>query len=105
MGHVSRDSTAIEARERATNTKKEVQPTGKPGRPKKGSQPKQKMYSVLEQQGGQTAEEAVRNLHSQGTSFLLVKPFGAWVYAEACPCRAFPMVRFFDARSAVNSAT
>ena len=35
VGHICRDSTAIEAREKATNTKKEVKPKGKRGRPKR----------------------------------------------------------------------
>jgi transposase len=39
--HISRDSTAIEAREQAKNKKREVIPKGKPGRPKKGSEPKE----------------------------------------------------------------
>ena len=42
VGHVSRDSTAIEAREQAKNKKREVIPRGKPGRPRKGSEPKEK---------------------------------------------------------------
>ncbi|MEA5107073.1 MAG: transposase, partial [Sphaerochaeta associata] len=65
VGHVSRDSTAIEARETAVNKKKEVIPRGKPGRPRKGSEPKTKKQNVLQKQLGQTAEQAVEELNSQ----------------------------------------
>ncbi len=64
VGHVSRDSTAIEARERARNTKKEVKPKGKRGRPKRGSEPKEKKQSVLEKQLGQTAEQVIGELNA-----------------------------------------
>ena len=65
VGHVSRDSTAIEAREKAVNKKKEVIPRGKPGRPRKGSESKTKKQNVLQKQLGQTAEQAVEELNSQ----------------------------------------
>ena len=64
VGHISRDSTAIEAREKATNTKKEVRPKGKRGRPKKGSEPKETKQSVLEKQLDQTAGQAVSELNA-----------------------------------------
>jgi len=64
VGHVSRDSTAIEAREKATNTKKEVKPKGKRGRPKKGSEPRDKKQSVLDKQLAQSAEQAIGELNT-----------------------------------------
>ncbi|MGE4585667.1 MAG: transposase [Sphaerochaeta sp.] len=64
VGHVSRDSTAIEAREKATNRKKEGKPKGKRGRPKKGSEPRDKQQNVLERQLVQSAKQAVGELNS-----------------------------------------
>jgi transposase len=64
VGHLSRDSTAIEAREKATNTKKEVKPKGKRGRPKKGTEPRDKKQSVLEKQLAQSAEQAIGELNT-----------------------------------------
>jgi len=63
VGHVSRDSTAIEAREKARNTKKEVKPRGKRGRPSKGTEPREQKQTILEQQVGQTVDEALGNLN------------------------------------------
>jgi transposase len=64
VGHISRDSTAIEAREKATNTKKEVKPKGKRGRPKKGTEPRDKKQSVLEKQLAQSSEQAIGELNT-----------------------------------------
>jgi len=64
VGHVSRDSTAIEAREKATNTKKEVKPKGKRGRPPKGAEPRDKKQHVLEKQLEQSAEQAIGELNA-----------------------------------------
>jgi transposase len=64
VGHISRDSTAIEAREKATNTKKEVKPKGKRGRPKKGTEPRDKKQTVLEKQLAQTTEQAIDELNT-----------------------------------------
>jgi hypothetical protein len=64
LGRKSYDETAIEAREKATNTKKEVKPKGKRGRPKKGSEPRDKKQSVLEKQLAQSAEQAIGELNT-----------------------------------------
>lgn len=63
--HISRDSTAIEAREQAKNKKREVIPKGKPGRPKKGSEPKEEKQTVLQKQLEQTAQQAIEELESR----------------------------------------
>ena len=63
--HISRDSTAIEAREQAKNKKREVIPKGKPGRPRKGSEPKEEKQTVLQKQLEQTAQQAIEELESQ----------------------------------------
>ena len=65
VGHICRDSTAIEAREKATNRKKEVKPKGKRGRPKKGSKPKEKEQTVLEKQVSQTVEHSLSQLNRE----------------------------------------
>ena len=62
VGHICRDSTAIEAREKATNTKKEVKPKGKRGRPKKGSKPKIKEQTILENQVSQSLDYLLSEL-------------------------------------------
>ena len=62
VGHICRDSTAIEAREKATNTKKEVKPKGKRGRPKKGSKPKIKEQTILEKQVSQSLDYLLSEL-------------------------------------------
>jgi IS5 family transposase len=54
VGHISR----------ATNTKKEVKPKGKRGRPKKGTEPRDKKQSVLEKQLAQTTEQAIDELNT-----------------------------------------
>ena len=64
VGHISRDSTAIKAREKATNTKKEVKPKGKRGRPKKGTEPRDRKQSVLEKQLAQSSEQAIGELNT-----------------------------------------
>lgn len=61
VGHISRDSTAIQAREKAQNTRKEVAPVKKKGRPKKG-QGQEKQPGVLEMQVAQTPEQALARL-------------------------------------------
>jgi hypothetical protein len=63
--HISRDSTAIEAREQAKNKKKDVIPKGKPGRPKKGSEPKEEKQTVLQKQFEQTAQQEIEELESR----------------------------------------
>ncbi|MDX9797066.1 MAG: transposase [Arcobacteraceae bacterium] len=65
VGHICRDSTAIEAREKATNTKKEVKPKGKRGRPKKGSKPKIKEQTILEKQVSQSLEHSLSELNRE----------------------------------------
>jgi len=64
VGHISRDSTAIEAREKANNTKKEVKPKGKRGRPPKGTEPRDKKQNVLEKQLAQSAKQAIGELNT-----------------------------------------
>jgi hypothetical protein len=62
VGHICRDSTAIEAREKAVKKKKEVKPKGKRGRPKKGSCPKEKEQTTLEKQVNQNIEHSLAEL-------------------------------------------
>ncbi len=66
IGHISRDSTAIEARESiAKQDKAEVlqpKPKGKPGRPKKGEVRPTPEPSPLERQRGQTLEQMLFEL-------------------------------------------
>ena len=66
IGHISRDSTAIEARESiAKQDKVEVvqpKPKGKPGRPKKGEVRPPPEPSVLERQRGQTLAQMLFEL-------------------------------------------
>jgi hypothetical protein len=66
IGHISRDSTAIDARESiAKQDKTEVtpaKPKGKPGRPKKGEVRPTPEPSPLERQSGQTLEQMLFEL-------------------------------------------
>ncbi len=65
VGHISRDSTAICARETPMNKKKDVAPKkNKRGRPKKGAEP-QKVPSRIEMQLSQSAEEALAELNGE----------------------------------------
>lgn len=62
VGHISRDSTEIEARERAAKkAKKETLPKKKPGRPKKGEE-RIKQVTRLERQQNMTLEEMIADL-------------------------------------------
>jgi transposase len=62
--HVSRDSTAIEAREKAQKREKKEEKTEKKrrGRPKKGEIRSAKPETTLERQVHETAEEALNNI-------------------------------------------
>ena len=63
VGHISRDSTAIEAREKATKKEKSVEkPPKKRGRPKKGEQRPPPEPSPLEQQLGMSLDEMLSSL-------------------------------------------
>lgn len=66
IGHISRDSTEIEARERpvrAPATTEAAKPAGKKkGRPKKGEQPPVPEPTRLERQAGMTLEELLADL-------------------------------------------
>ncbi len=60
-GHVSRDSTAIPAREEPTRKPKQNKAKGKPGRPRKGAQAASEPRR-LERQGSMTLEELLADL-------------------------------------------
>jgi transposase len=62
--HVSRDSTAIEAREKAPKKEKEPEKTEKKrrGRPRKGEKRPPKPETVLEKQVHESAEESLKNI-------------------------------------------
>lgn len=61
--HISRDSTAVSAREKATKKEaKEPKPKRNRGRPKKGEEVEPKEQTRIEQQLTQTAEEALAEL-------------------------------------------
>ena len=65
IGHISRDSTAISAREKAIKKIKEAPPLKKPkktGRPNKGTVPTPKELTRLEQQTNMTLEELLNDL-------------------------------------------
>jgi len=64
VGHISRDGTEIEARERPTPKTKppEDQPKRKPGRPKKGEEPPPKPPTRLEQQPDWSLEQCLEEL-------------------------------------------
>ena len=63
---VARDSTAISAREKPVNKKKDVKafPQRKRGRPKKGQEREKKSLTVLEEQGILPLHEAIGGLPS-----------------------------------------
>ena len=63
--HVSRDSTAIEAREKPVKKEKPVKIARKRGRPKKGEQPPAKEARRLVKQVTQTVQEALSELPKQ----------------------------------------
>jgi hypothetical protein len=63
VGHISRDATAIEGREKpARKTPKEKPPPKKRGRPAKGEQREPKEQKRLERQVGQSVEQALSEL-------------------------------------------
>ena len=63
VGHIARDSTAIEAREQTVkNQPKPKQPKRKRGRPKKGEEPSQKERRRLERQGEMSLAEMLADL-------------------------------------------
>ena len=66
VGHISRDSTAIEAREKPLRKPSQpslhIEAKKKRGRPQKGTPPKIKSPTRLEQQQGQTFEQMVATL-------------------------------------------
>jgi len=65
VGHISRDSTDIEGREKPKKQEKKAQPLApacKKGRPKKGERPQQKEPSRLEKQTGMSVEEILASL-------------------------------------------
>lgn len=65
IGHISRDSTEIEAREkpvRGPAAPAPAKPNGKKGRPKKGEQPPAPPPTRLERQAGMTLEELLADL-------------------------------------------
>jgi transposase len=64
VGHLSRDSTAIIAREKPVNKKKEVKPVKrKRGRPKKGDERQKKTEKRLTRQIRMKAEKSIRELN------------------------------------------
>ena len=72
IGHISRDSTAIEARESIAKKDKaevaSVKPKHKPGRPKKGEVRAPQSPSPLERQRGQTLEQMLFELDTACTT-------------------------------------
>ncbi len=63
VGHISRDSTAIEGREKAAKKPKRVpKPKAKRGRPKKGEERPRPQPTRLERQGGRCLEENLADL-------------------------------------------
>jgi hypothetical protein len=63
VGHISRDSTAIEGREKAVKKPKPApKPKAKRGRPKKGEERPQPQPTRLERQGGRRLEENLAEL-------------------------------------------
>lgn len=65
IGHISRDSTEIEAREKPVRrpaASEPAKPTGKKGRPKNGEQPPAPPPTRLERQAGMTLEELLADL-------------------------------------------
>ena len=62
VGHISRDSTAIEAREKPTKTTKTEKVTRKRGRPKKGAEPVTSQLRRLTRQQDQTLSQMLKEL-------------------------------------------
>ena len=62
IGHISRDSTEIEAREKPVRVPEPAQPVRQKGRPKKGEQPAVPQPTRLERQAGMTLEEMLADL-------------------------------------------
>lgn len=63
--HISRDATAVPAREKSKKKVKKKKVKGKRGRPPKGTPPKQKEQSRLQKQLSQSLDETVSELPSQ----------------------------------------
>jgi len=64
VGHISRDSTAIIAREKPVNKKQEVKPAKrKVGRPKKGESKQEKKLKRLARQLKMKAQESIKELN------------------------------------------
>lgn len=62
VGHISRDSTAIEGREKPVKKEKKAKVLKKKGRPKKGEVKEAKEEKRIDRQVKQTAEEAIKEL-------------------------------------------
>jgi hypothetical protein len=62
VGHISRDSTAIEAREKPVRVAAPEKPKYKPGRPRKGEQRPEKEARRLERQPGMSLEAMLADL-------------------------------------------
>ena len=65
IDNISRDSTAIEAREKATNKKKEVKPKRPRGRPPKEESPVKKEPTVLQKQLEQSDLKSIQELNKE----------------------------------------
>jgi hypothetical protein len=62
VGHISRDATAIEAREKPVTVVAPEKPKGKRGRPRKGEEPPVKEVRRIERQIGQSLEAMLADL-------------------------------------------
>lgn len=62
VGHISRDATAIEAREKPVTVAAPEKPKGKRGRPRKGEEPPVKEVRRIERQIGQSLEAMLADL-------------------------------------------
>src|SRR3984893_8884913 len=62
VGHISRDATAIEAREKPVTVAAPEKPKGKRGRPRKGEEPPAKEVRRIERQIGQSLEGMLADL-------------------------------------------
>ena len=67
VGHISRDATAIEAREKPVRSEKPVPPQRKRGRPRKGEVVPPKEPRRLERQAGMTLPQMLADLPAQCT--------------------------------------
>lgn len=65
VGHISRDSTAINAREKPVPKKAKKKPKGKPGRPRKGEDRPPKPKKRLDLQSERTLTENIADLPTQ----------------------------------------